>query len=646
MRLLALLLSTVPLAAQGPPAPPAPPVAVHSFQPLRDDRGRQPAFPWHTWVMDLENKSGRDLELSVRIEDEGSRVAATRREALPRAARKRLFFYLPVGGWSGIGGRPKYVIRDTGGRKLKDGQAVEETGSVDPRAYQMGLFSSDKASSNAFGIPPQVASQEVSVTRLTPALFPGRWNALAGFDAILLHDAPLDELAGDQAQALADYVRNGGTVILSPGPDAAWFSHRVLANFVSIRSGSPTQRTGLESLSAAFGPFRRGDPFLFHPVQGGREIGWKREVVSFEAGFGSALVLPFDIRRPPFDSWGGTEGLWLSLLSKIPRRFQEDASALLPASTAESRLQLLGSMGTLINPYPSFFLLLALAVLFLAAVGPVNYLVLRKMGMTILIVVTVPAISIAFLGIVLGTGYVLKGTSTVAYSARFLTTRSGLDCARETQLFTLFSPSSRTYEVAMAPGTHGLPYGRLGWEEQYRYRDREQEPIECKDGAAFAYTSINVGQWESWTLEARAVRALDGGVHFETAADRLKITNLSSYPIRRGLYVEHGNGAFAFPFGEVAAGKTLEVAVLRDRYRPLEDLGFGPESFGGRMLAPTFDPLMHARRREVEEGSVRRRSRALVCLLDEGTPTVVVDARLSGESRSLTLLHVADREEP
>lgn len=648
MKLLALLI-LASAAPQEKPKPAELQVAVHSFQTLRDDRGRQLVSDWQAWAMDLENRLGRDADLTIRVADEGGQVLVTRRETMSRGARKRLFFHLPSGAAGRYGGsQPTYEIRDSSGAKLTR-QASEPRGALEPNAWQVGLFSGDKSSSSAFGLPQVMGTPEVAVARLTPSTFPERWPALACLDALLLHDAPLDELTLDQAQALADYARAGGTVILSPGPDAAWLAHKVLKAFVTIRTGPPVPRTDLEALTSgkAFGPFSRNERFLFHPIEGGRELDWKREALLFDAGFGRVIVLPFDIRRPPFDSWGGMERFWAALLGhkQVPRRFGSELPETLPGATSEARLGLFQSIAMLINPYPSWFLLVALAVLFLAAVGPVNYMVLRRMGMTLLIVITVPAISFAFLGLVVGIGYIAKGTSTVTHSARFLSTRSGLDVARETQIFTLLSPSTRSYEISLAPGNHGLPLNRLGPDDQryYRYRNPDVGKADCEEGAAFKYRAVSVGQWQSWNLEARAVRGLEGGVHFEAGEDRLKITNLSPFAIERGLYLEHGRGALASPFGEVPAGKSVEVVLYRNRCRPLEDLGLSREAFAGRMLAPVLDPLEFARSQPIDP-SIRRQTRALLCLLKEEAPTVTVNASVSGGSRRLTVLHVAEEE--
>src|SRR5207247_3875057 len=80
---------------------------------------------WQSWVMELENALGRDVEITIRVEDEASRLAVSRKETFSRGARKRLFFTLPSGGAGAMygGSQPKYeptvtigVSRGRGGR--------------------------------------------------------------------------------------------------------------------------------------------------------------------------------------------------------------------------------------------------------------------------------------------------------------------------------------------------------------------------------------------------------------------------------------------------------------------------------------------------------------------------------------------------
>jgi len=621
--------------------------------------GRPLPAEWQPYFVDMTNRLNRDVLAVVRLEDENGRTVATRREPMPSGTRKRVFLYLPTGSrWgAGVAQQLRYTVRDAAGKALSPGGApIQGQAAYAPGAFHVGLLTSDRDSDAGFSLPRTLGSGPLDVVRLQTELFPDRWIGLAGLHALIVHDARLDELTTDQARALADYVRQGGTVILSPGITKGWLAQPAIAAFAKIRVAETETRTELQALNRSYGPFRQKEPFLFHRIQGGAPwrvldsgpVKYALEVHKVDSGFGRVMILPFDVRRPPFDTWKGLEGLWTELLSSSPRRFQDSAALLVPASSFETRMQLFRNMATFVNPYPSFLLLLALAALFLIIVGPANYLVLRRLRMTLLIVVTVPVISLAFLVGVLGIGYLLKGTSTVVHSLRLLRTRQGLDCARETQLVNVFSPSTRAYDVSFAPGTYGMPLDRVTPDlEDTRnpfYYSNQEGParLEFEDGAAPAFRGVAVGQWQSWPVEVRGLRDLGGGITFQTSGGVLHVTNASPRRIARVAYLEVGYGGFALPMGEVAPGATVEAPLDKSRYDPVGALGFTRDSFGGRLLGNYFAQLQTLHR---QDRALRgRQHKVLVCVLRDEDPSIRLDARTSGDSRSLTLLFVTDEE--
>jgi hypothetical protein len=634
----AALLLGVLLAQPKPPAPPPELAATVQISPSPDFAGA-----WQTTVVDLDSRTGRELDLTIRIEDDSYMAVATRHEVLAPKARKRVFLYTPASPYPrGVAGR--YLITDSRGVELVSGQLPPSNRGYAANEYQIGLFCRIPAAEDDFGIPTSLNNLEVRCGRLSTATFPDRWIGLASLDLIVIHDAPLDELTTDQGRALQDYVRRGGSVLIVPGVTPGWLAHPVLQSIAPVRFGPPRVESSLPGFTGAFGALRGTESFLLHPLLNGAPSldnappdSGGREMVRFDTGMGRAWVLAVDLRHVPFDTWAGRRLLWTHVLNHVPRWFQENAFAFPPASTAAQRDDLLQRMSRRINPYPSFGLLLTLAVVFLGIVGPLNYMLLWKLRRTLLLVVTVPGISIGFLTVIVLLGYVLKGTSTVAQSARLLTTRSGLDVAREIHLYSLFSPSTRTYDVSFEPGTYG-PFDR--WDEtrqqNYRRRQEVQSSITLQNGSPMAIRGLNAGQWQSWDLETQALRELGKGVRFSVKGGRVTVRNDSPRLIERAVYVETGTTPIAIPIPSLEPGKDFEAPLSGANERGMEALGLAPDSLGETVLRPWLEGLFlgNARGTSVE--------RFLVCVLrDEGAP-VTVDARLSSRSRSITLLHVAE----
>src|SRR4029079_14409017 len=120
-----------------------------------------------------------------------------------------------------------------------------------------------------FGIPTSVNGVEVRFGKLSSATFPDRWLGLASLDLLIVHDAAFDELTPDQARALSDYVRRGGTALYSPGASSGWLAPPVLTALARVRAGPAAAVTSMPGLSTAYGPFRGAESFLVQPLLNG-----------------------------------------------------------------------------------------------------------------------------------------------------------------------------------------------------------------------------------------------------------------------------------------------------------------------------------------------------------------------------------------
>jgi hypothetical protein len=641
MRLLCLAAAFPLLAgAQEEPRKAAPPQIDVRLDPAF---GRPLASPWQPFVLRLDNPTRREIDARIRVADEVGLSAVTRREPLAPGARKRLFFYLPANprwGWSGATAAVTFKVTEPGGLR-KEGTAAQIQTGFDPDALRVGFLTAEPRVPAGLRFPARVAGQAVDAVVATPETLPDRRIGLDALDLLVVHDAPLQELLPDQLQALSDYARGGGTIVLAPGSDPAWFNQAAVQRLAPIAVAGTTTEDRLDSLQARFAGFGSSAPFLVHRITNGaaaKQPAVGRALLEYAAGFGRVLVLPFDLRRAPFPAWDGTEPLWAEILGSAPKSPRVTSPALAPGVMEHDVFE---AMTAQVNPYPPFLLLFGIAAVFLACVGPVNWLLLRRLGMPLLFVLTVPLVSALFLGVVVASGYVLKGTSTVAYSLRFLSTRTGLDVASERQCFLLFSASARSYDAVCERGTAVLPQERAVVRGRRNAAEDADFPLEIEDGPASTIRGIQVGQWQSWRAVSQSLRPLGQGVTFTASAGVVRIANGSPHPIRRGVYVEAMNGGFATPFGPVAPGATVEAVLDESRARPAADLGFPPESYVARSIGPWLDSLLDPRRPRED----RKRERFLLCVLEEGDPPVRVDAASPGRSRSATLLHVEEAPE-
>ena len=83
-----------------------------------------------------------------------------------------------------------------------------------------------------------------------------------------------------------------------------------------------------------------------------------------------------------------------------------------------------------VRTLPSQGLVVTLVLSFVVVVGPLNYLLLRRRDKQLLLVLTVPALSALWTALILTTGYVTKGRSTVARRLTLLEVELGARAAR------------------------------------------------------------------------------------------------------------------------------------------------------------------------------------------------------------------------
>ena len=171
--------------------------------------------------------------------------------------------------------------------------------------------------------------------------------------------------------------------------------------------------------------------------------------------------------------------------------------------------------------------------------------------MTMLLVVTVPAISALFLAIVIGVGYILRGTSTVTREVVLLHTGAGDDVAGENHLLTVFSPGARTYDLTWK----GTEVGEIATDpEDYRHRyrgDNDSADLLFDQTDGWTIKEIAFTQWQARTFRGRCARSLGGSVTFKIENDALRISNGTAFGLRRGWLLSDG---CTLAFDEVPAG--------------------------------------------------------------------------------------------
>jgi hypothetical protein len=233
----------------------------------------------------------------------------------------------------------------------------------------------------------------------SPDALPDRWLGYAPLDALVWTGGDAGEMRDPrQAEALKQWVAGGGHLAIVRA-HLVGIEGTELEELLPIEAAAPIR----SPVPTEFGPVAPGDGvFLQGRVRPGARALVPGAIYRSNYGRGRITLLAFDPSGEPFKSWGGLGALWDRVL--VPRIAREEGqnewryvdslgAALGSTALADAAFQFPGV------ETPSlawvFWLILAYVIL----VGPVDYLVLRRLRRQELTWVTFPACVIAFLAL-------------------------------------------------------------------------------------------------------------------------------------------------------------------------------------------------------------------------------------------------------
>jgi hypothetical protein len=266
---------------------------------------------------------------------------------------------------------------------------------------------------------------------------------------IVIHDVATATLSAGQRGALERWVRLGGTLLVSGGPDAGRAAGG-LADLLPVDLGSdlranvPTDslehlagRTGLGNLPQSITANRIAPRADSHALDASDLI------VAHDVGTGRVIFAAFDIAA--LRAWAGEPDLWAPILA-IHDRMQLGYSF---RGRSENLVRDTLQLAALSLPSPAILLLLI--GIYIIVIGPVNFLVLRRIRRVDLAWVTTPILVGIFLVLAYGASFTLRGTRPQISQLAIVQGFEGQPGGQATAFVSVFSPQRRTYTMGFAP---------------------------------------------------------------------------------------------------------------------------------------------------------------------------------------------------
>ena len=295
---------------------------------------------------------------------------------------------------------------------------------------------------------PAAQGQPPAVVRLGIEDLPERVEAWAPLDRIVWQDADSSQLSARQVEALRGWISSGGRLVIaggtSGGASLGGFPDDLLPyrptatvdvpamSLATLLGGVPADAPDVPGLS---GDLARGRALV--------EVGGRAVAAEAAHGGGGVTLLGFDPARGWIGELDGVGSLWRRVLPpRLPGpAVTGDDSQVVSAVTRLPALAL-----------PPITGLLALLAAYIVLIGPINYLVLRRLDRREWAWVTMPVLIVVFAAGAYAFGSALRGVDVIVNEVAVV--RGALDSTRGTAQAYLgvFSPTRGTYQLEVPGG--------------------------------------------------------------------------------------------------------------------------------------------------------------------------------------------------
>ena len=383
-----------------------------------------------------------------------------------------------------------------------------------------------------------------------PALAEG----LSGLDALVINDFSFETLRPAQQQAIHQWVKKGGTLLVAGGPSIIQ-STRGLESLLPVQVegiGTITDLKGLsvygkapsvKKLSVSEGKLIQGGKALV--MQDGIPL-----IASRSFGEGQVLYAAYDLSAAPLAEWSGNQKLWGELLlqHQFPYQFPSDRWHQQYAPLLN------GIQSTSSANLPSLPMMALLFLVYVLIVGPLLYFILtrfrrREWGWWI-----IPLFSIAVSLIVYAYGNFIRGNEALLHNLALVQLDASGE-ARATGVSGLVAPKEGTYQITTEKNTFVWPVSSM-----MHFTSSGMEKVMNHSTKSDIFF-MNVPHWSIRSLffdTTLQLGKLETNVVYQKEKLVGQVTNRTRLPIRDvGVLV----GDIYHPIGNLAPGASAKIEI-------------------------------------------------------------------------------------
>src|SRR5260221_3269580 len=286
---------------------------------------------------------------------------------------------------------------------------------------------------------------------------PDTAEALRSLDLLLLTDVDSGNLTLNQRQAIEHWVRAGGHLVVTGGPN--W--QKTQAGVTDLLPLKPTGTTTLTSLPT-LGVYAGRPSDALNATQDTPIIVAQGDLAPDAQVLASASNTPLLLRHPlgggtvdyltvdpnlePISSWTDRDQFWLTLITSTGQQ-PSWTGGVVSDDMAQQAADLIRGLRL-----PDVAQLGGFLAIYILMIGPVNYLVLSRLGRRELAWITIPIIVIVSSVIAFLTGLSLRGTQATVNRIALVQVWPGNDQAHVDGVIGLLAPRRSTYTLIAHDG--------------------------------------------------------------------------------------------------------------------------------------------------------------------------------------------------
>jgi hypothetical protein len=553
--MLLCLLGAI-LLASAPPTTHAQNAAI-TWQVTPGFDGTLKAGMWFPLTVTISN-AGPDVRgtLSFRLRT-GQATTYSQTIDLPLNANKKIV--MPVAADNAGDGVTQ------GDLTLLDGDRVVKSQRINVNVLGNGQLAIGVLSDDASALPELSNIRDpnrfgTSLLRIGVDQLPDRGELWGTLDTLFVHNIDTSALSEAQREAMRAWINNGGHLVA--GGDA-----RVVSGLADLLPANAAERDATGTL-AALGEGTGWDvqnpdlqvPLLTLAPKPGAEVvranGDLPLLLRQPYGNGSITQAAFDLAT--LRDVGAPDQFWPRVLPiqmqiSIPQQLRDQGFWTLQQSLNLPALRL-----------PSILGFLGFLVLYIAVVGPLNYLLLRRLDRREWAYLTIPLLVLLFSGGAYVWGTAGRGQSAIVSELSVVRAAQGMDEGQATTYLALFSPSRSTYDLRLQPDALVT-----NLEPQWQRQGQGLDVLYAEDAVRFPDLLVDVGGVRAFAIEQTvAMPTVEATLRTVDGEPQITIRNRSDQPIGDVLLVR-GDGR-AQEIDDLAAG--AEQTIAFDPNRWLQDM--------------------------------------------------------------------------